>query len=195
MTEKPKNITSNAAKELEKVEKQFDDFSDQVKNLTMDRMAAAPKQETEMQVPLSQKEIAKSADIYLKPAKAIGSREKFNERFREEYNFMKEFVHFIAENKECPGDLIESWTKPFPGVPAEFWNVPTNKPVWGPRYLAEQLKRKSYHRLVMNDTTQISSDRMGTYHGQIVADTTIQRLDARPVSTRKSIFMGASGGF
>lgn len=186
MVEKPKN------KEMDKLEKQFEEFNDNVQQLTLDRMNAAPKQETEPQTKLSQQDIAKSKDIYLKPTKTIGSREKFNERFREEYNFKKEYVQFIAENKEIIGEEIEIWTKDFPGVPAEYWKVPTNKPLWGPRYLAENISRRSYHRLIMQQSVH-SSDGMGQYYGSLAVDTTVPRLEARPVSTKRSIFMGANG--
>ena len=100
-----------------------------------------PKEDkVEPQTKISQSDIAKSKDVYLKPAKTIGSKERFNEKFREDYNFSKEYVQFIAENKECIGETTELWTKPYPGLPAEFWQVPSNKPVWGPRYLAERIK-------------------------------------------------------
>lgn len=175
--------------ELQKVEKQFDEFDNQVKNLTMDRMNQSPKQDVEPQTKLSSSEIEKSKDIYLKPLRSIGGREKFNEKFRDAYNFDKEYVQFIAENKEIVGETIELWTKPYAGVPCEFWNVPVNKPVWGPRYLAEQIKRKSYHRLYM-DNKVTSTDGYGSMYGTMAVDKTIQRLDAYPVSPKKSVFMG-----
>lgn len=177
-------------KELEKAQKQFDNFDANVKELTLDRMNMAPKEEQEPQTKLSSREISKSKDIYLNPERSISRREKFNESFREGLNFKKELVQFIAEHKELIGEDIEIWTGPFAGYPVEFWRVPTNKPVWGPRYLAEQIKRKCYHRLVMKDAIS-SQDGMGQYYGQLAADTTVQRLDAHPVSSRKSIFMGA----
>jgi hypothetical protein len=191
MTDKPK-VNSSAQKELDKAEKQFEAFDNQVKDLTLDRMNMAPKPELEPQTKLSQKDIEKSKDIYLKPIKTIGCRDKFNEDYRKDYEFAKEYVHFIAENKEIIGESIDIWTRPFAGMPAEEWLVPTNKPVWGPRYLAEQIKSKYYHRLVMQQSSVTGSDGMGTYHGSIVADTTIQRLDARPVGARKSVFTGAT---
>lgn len=193
MSEKKIKVNSEGQKELEKIEKQFDAFDQQVKDLTLDRMNMAPKQEVEPQTLLSQKQIEKSKDIYLKPKRTIGSKEKFNETYREKYNFDKEYVHFIAENKELVGESLNMWTKPYPGMPAEEWDVPVNKPVWGPRYLAEQIKRKFYHRLVMQDRPTSSEGGM-QYYGSMAVDTTIQRLDANPVSTRKSIFMG-SGAF
>jgi hypothetical protein len=35
------------------------------------------------------------------------------------------------------------------------------------------------------------SNGIGQMYGALAVDTTIQRLDARPVSNRKSVFMGA----
>lgn len=189
---RPKAQTSLAQQELDKAEKQFEAFDSEVKSMTMDRMNAAPKQEVEQQTKLSQNQIANSKDIYLKPVKTIGCRDKFNENYREEYEFAKQYVNFIAENKEIIGEELDFWTRPFGGMPAEEWKVPCNKPVWAPRYVAEQIKRKYYHRLTMQQTTA-GSDGMGQYYGTMAVDTTVQRLDAIPVSSRKSVFMGAGG--
>lgn len=189
---KPNASTSSGQKELDKAEKQFEKFDENIKEMTMDRMNAAPKQEVEPQTQMSQRQIEQSKDIYLKPIRTIGCRDKFNEDYRKQYQFDKEYVHFIAENKEIIGETIDIWTRPFAGMPAEEWKVPCNKPVWGPRYLAEQIKRKFYHRLTMQQTP-VNSDGMGQYYGSMAVDTTVQRLDAMPVSSRKSVFMGASG--
>lgn len=188
MAEKSKSISQ---KELDKAEKQLEAFEENINSLTMDRMNQAPKHEIEPQTKLSQQQLQKSKDIYLKPHVSIGSKEKFNENYRDQYNFAKEYVQFIAENKEIIGELIEMWTKPFAGMPAEFWKVPVNKPVWGPRYLAEQIRKCTYHRLVMQDHVS-SSDGLGQYYGTMAADKVINRLDAMPVSSNKSIFMGAA---
>lgn len=193
MTEikKPKTSNSESAKEIEKLKDQFDSFDENVKSLTLDRLNQAPKQDVEPQTKISQKDLEKSRDIYLKPTKWIASQEKFNERFRDDFNFKKEYVRFVAENKEVIGETIEMWTKPFPGCAAEFWQVPVNKPINAPRYLAEQIKTASYHRLTMDEQTPVSQDLQATYCGRMVSDTLIQRLDALPVSSNKSIFMGA----
>lgn len=198
---RPPKVSSAGEKELDKVQEQFDAFDNQVKELTLDRMNKAPKEEVEQQTKLSSKDLEKSKDIYLKPIRAIGPgtcpktgfKEKFNEKFRADWEFAKEYVHFTAENHEIIGEAIELWTKPFPGVNCEWWRVPVNKPVWGPRYLAEQIKRCSYHRLRTEDGMQTGSDGFGKYHGTLIVDTTVQRLDAIPVSNRKSVFMGAGG--
>ena len=177
-------------KELDKAEKQFEAFDENIKSLTLDRMNQAPKLETEPQTKLSQQDIARAQDIYIKPFKTIGCREKFNEDYRQDYEFAKQNVQFTAENKEIIGDKIELWTKPFAGVPAMFWQVPVNKPVWGPRYLAERIKGCTYHRLKMEETPT-NTNQFGQEYGKMAVDTTIQRLDATPVSQRKSVFMGA----
>ena len=187
MAEKPKIKET----ELDKLEKQFDAFNENVQQLTQDRMNEAPKKELEPQTKLSSSEIDKSKEIYLKPSRSIGSSQKFNEKFRENWEFDKQYVQFIAENVECKGDVIEMWTRPYGGIPAEFWNVPVGKPIWGPRHLAEQIRKCCYHRLTMENKTT-GADGAAQYYGQMAVDSTIQRLDARPVSTRKSIFMGAN---
>ena len=75
---------------MDKLDEQFKKHDDQIKQLTHDRMNEAPKQDAEPQTKMSQKDLAKAKDIYLKPERSIGSREKFNENFRDDYNFAKE---------------------------------------------------------------------------------------------------------
>lgn len=192
MSTKKPNMNSESEKELDKVQAQFDEFSEQVENMTLDRMNMAPKQELEPQTKLSSQDLSKSKDVYLKPYRTVAAGDKFNEDYRSQYNFDKEYVQFIAENKEIIGETIELWTRPYGGMPAEMWKVPVNKPVWGPRYLAEQIKRCYYHRLVMQQNQTTGSDYAGQYYGSMAVDTTVQRLDALPVSTRRSVFMGSS---
>ena len=134
MKDKPQ-VNSSGQKELDKAEKQFEAFDQNVKEMTLDRMNAAPKKDAEP-IKMSQSEIEKSRDVYLKPHRQIGSAEKFNEKFREDYNFASEYVRFVPKNIEIIGETIDVWVKPFPGMPAQWWKVPTDKPIWSPRYLA-----------------------------------------------------------
>lgn len=177
--------------EIEKAGQAFDNFNEEVKNLTMDRMNTAPKTDVEQQTKLSQNEIAKSNDIYLKPVRTISGNGKFNEKFRQDYEYAKEYVQFIAENRELKGSPIEIWTRPFAGTPAEYWEVPVNKPVWGPRHLMEQITRAQYHRLKMEDAAIREQFGFAQMQGSIVADSIEQRLDAQPVHKKKNFFMGA----
>jgi hypothetical protein len=186
MTEKFK-ASSEGNKELEKSAAQIDSFNSNVKDLVDARRDHKPDVEPQTKMSVKQQQDAK--DVYLKPDRVIGRQDKFNEKFRDSWNFDKEYVKFIAENREIIGEVIEMWTAPYGGVPAEFWKVPTNKPVWGPRYLAEQIKRKYYHRLIMEQTV-VGADHAGQYYGSMAVDTTVQRMDAYPVSDKKSFFMG-----
>lgn len=185
-------VSASAQAQLDQAEKKFDKYQEELKSMSHDGVRSVPIEESEPQTKLSSREISNSKDIYLKPERVLADNQKFNERFREEYNFQKEYVHFIAENKEIIGDVIEIWTHPYGGVGAQFWKVPSNKPVWGPRYLAEQIKRKRYVRFVTQDRPTNVEGGM-TYYGSLVAETQIQRLDANPVAAKKSIFMGTNG--
>jgi hypothetical protein len=190
MTEKPKAQNSEAAKQMDRVDQQMKAFDENIKELTLDRMNEAPMKEMETQSKLSQSEKLNSKDIYLKPEKSIGCQEKFNEKYRKEYEFGKEMVHFECENHEIIGEQIEIWTRPYPGVPAQFWKVPVNKPVWGPRFLAEQISRKFYHRFITDESRPTEQNQAGVMTGAMIVDKKIPRISARPVSTRKSIFLG-----
>lgn len=188
---RPKLANSAAQIELDKAQAQLDAFEDNVKSLTMDRMNHAPRLEQEQQTKLSQNQLANSKEIYLKPKRTIACREKFNESYRDAYNIDKEFVNFTAENKEIIGESLDMWTKPYAGIPAEEWIVPVNKPVWGPRYLFEQIKRKGYHRLIMKENVATGTDGGGLYYGQMAAETFVNRLDAFTVDKRRPVFMGS----
>jgi len=178
-------------KEMDKLQKQVDEFDSQVKEMTLDQMNQAPKLEQEPQTKLSTREIDKSNKVWLKPERWIADGQKFNTRFEEKWNYQKEYVQFIAEHKEIIGEAIEIWTHPFGGKGAEFWKVPTNAPVWGPRYLAEQIRKCVYHRLRM-DQGVTGRDSQGSYFGNMVVDITVPRLTAEPVATGRSVFMGVA---
>lgn len=184
-------VKSSSQLELDKAEQSFKTFDDSVKAMTLDRMNQAPKEDMEPQTKIAQKDLDNAKDNYLKPRRSIGSKEKFNEKYREDYEFSEQYVNFIAEHKEIIGDTIELWTKPYPGMPAEEWAIPTNVAVWGPRYLAERIKGCKHHRLSMKQNVSSGADGMGQYYGAMAVDTIVQRLDAMPVSSRRSIFMGA----
>jgi hypothetical protein len=46
--------------------------------------------------------------------------------------------------------------------------------------------------MVMRENVGIGGGSEGQYYGQMAADKIVQRLDAFPVSKRKSLFMGAN---
>ena len=189
--EKKPKVNSAGQKELDKAEAQFEAFDSQVKEMTLDRMNKAPVKEMEQQ------KIKTDTEIYLKPHRSYptgvnpktGEREKFNEKFRAEYEFQMEMVRFVAQNNEIIGETIEFDLKKFPGTPITSWKVPVNKPVWAPRMVAERIKGCKHHKLVMTERPT-SNEGNYQYYGAMAVDTTVQRLDAYPAVERKSVFMG-----
>lgn len=177
MADKPKSLS----KELERADEQFKAFDDQVKSLTVDEVAKATLHETEPQTKLSDREANKMDAPVIKPSRTMSCKNKFNERFRAEYEEDRQLVKCIAENNEVKGETIELWTKFYPGVPAEFWQVPVGKPVYLPKYVAKRLSECEYHRFVMEDSINTGTDGMGTYHGALAVKETRRRLDCRPV--------------
>ena len=195
MAERPKAKNSEAEKEIEKAEKQFEAFEQNISDLTHDRLAAAPKLDVEPQTKLSQRERDRLPDMYIKPIRSYPSKEKFNERFRDEYNFMKEYVQSECENRESPGSVIETTIKPYPGCPAEDWRIPVNKPVWIPRYVDERINGSTYSRLEMNGDKEAENASGKTvqtveWQGKMVVDRKVPRLLSLPVNTRRHIYMG-----
>ena len=112
MSEKKPNTAPN---QMEKLEKQLDAYNENVQALTLDRMNQAPLKEVEEQTKLSQRELAKKPDVYLKPINSIRSKEAFNETFRGEWNHAKEYVHFIYENYEVIGEQLRIRPDSHPG--------------------------------------------------------------------------------
>ena len=199
-TTKTRGRPPKVEKEMDRLAKEFDEFQEQVTSLSQDELNKAPKEEKDRQTHLSTRELKNANRIVLKPEKRInavnpktGQPQKFNEKFRKAYEFAMEHVCFIAENHEIIGESIELWTRPFGGMDAEFWKIPVNKPVWGPRHLAEQLTKCSYHKIVMEEQSIVGQDGMGTYTGKIAAKHTVDRLTAHPAREQTSQFMGSSG--
>jgi hypothetical protein len=171
-------VDNSGQKELKKVEKEFENFNKEVKEVSEKALFTPPLEEKKELDP----SIPKDA-IVLSPIKKINSQEPFNENFREDYNYKNENICFIAENIEISGEDISLWTKPFAGMSAMEWSVPVNKPVVGPRYLYEQIASKFYNRLVM-DQKPIQSESGMTYYGTMVATNTIHRLNAHEFVNR-----------
>jgi hypothetical protein len=186
-------MVSKTVQELEKHAKAANEFDAQVKTLTHDVMRSASLVEEEPQLKKSNRELQADNARYLKPVRTISSNQKFNENFRKSYEYDIEPVKFVAEHMEL-GSMIETWTRPYGGMSAEYWEVPVNTPVWGPRHLAAQIKRARYTRIIMtadnaNDIREYSA--AGTMVGTPRADCQVQRLDARPVSSASTTFFNS----
>lgn len=186
MAERP-NIKSESQKELDKVEAQFDQFEKQL--MALNNMPMGNAEATEQQTKISTREANTSDAPYLKPIRTIGpgvnpktgEKEGFNEKFRSQYEYAKQYIRVIAENNEIVGETIECWTKPFPGINLEFWRVPSNKPVMIPRYLASQLATRQYIRYSMEEPRMRGTEDGHQFYSGMIGRDVRKRLDCRPV--------------
>lgn len=184
---RPKMIKPTLETELQKAESQIDRISNELHKQPL--TVSQPERLEDAPIQVSKKDASKSGVLYLKPERSVNAPQKFNERWRKEYEESEELVEFIARHKESPGSAIQTWTRKFGGKPALFWTVPTDRVVCGPRVLAEQIRGCKHHIVTMDEHTVTSSDGMGTYHGAIQMKKEVARLEAEPVSTTTSIFM------
>lgn len=192
--QKPELSSGMGQRELDRAEAQMNTFTENLKDLSENQFKHhAPTLNTDQQTYLSSNEIKKSIDIHIKPSKSIGCRNKFNEDYRSQYEYMKEYVHIIAEHRELRGQTIELWTKFWPGVAAEYWEVPVNKPIWVPRYVSNRIKECGYHTFAMDETRQTERNGMGTMFGAMIVTNYTQRLDVHEVTDRHSISMKPKG--
>lgn len=176
-------------KELDNIETLLNDVGTHNKSLDYDQRLSAPKQETEPQTKIARSEIDKAPEIYLKPKRSFPAREKFNEKFRDQYNYDREYVEFIAENNEVIGESADFWIKKFPGTPCEEWVIPVNKPVWAPRYVKQRLEECGY--TVFRASQSLKSEEGINYNGYLEIQERKNRLNAREVSKKKNIYMGS----
>lgn len=190
-------VNSAAQKEIDKAEKNFETFSEEIKKHGSRDINDVPLEESAPQTELSRKEIRNAQEIYLKPKRKIfpaadpktGKPQEFNEKFRKDYEDKREYVRFIAENKEIVGETITLWTKPFPGIPAEEWEIPVNKPVNAPKYVYDNVKRCRYTRLMMDESPTNVEGGM-TYYGRLIAKQKVERLSASKADEEITISMG-----
>ena len=183
MVDKPVLKTGKANQELDNIEEQFNAQTEAIKAAASEPINAKKAEEVEPQTQLSAKELQKAKEIVLKPVRSISVRDKFNEKYREDYNWDKEYVRFVAEHREMVGCAIEKWTRPYAGMPAEYWEVPTNKPVWGPRYLQREINACEYVKRTMENSI-IDAHAEGAVRGAMVVDHVVNRLSARIVEDK-----------
>lgn len=180
MVKKPDVSSGFAQRELDKAEAQFEKFDTEVKNLTLDRMNEAPKEE-KAPLEVAKKDLYKDG-LYIKPVRSISSKEQFNEKFREAHSKAWEYVKCQATNGEIIGEKIELWNKKFAGDPATFWQIPVGISIYIPRMIAKQISDCKYHRLRMEQNTVTENSGGMQYYGSLAVDSTVQRMDCVPVN-------------
>lgn len=169
-----------APKEVEQAIVQFDAFEKQLRSLSNQPLGQAP--ETEAQTKLSSREANREDLPYIKPSRTIASSEKFNDKYKAQFEYAKQYVRVIAENNEIIGEAIEVWTKPFPGVAAEFWKVPVNRPIMIPRYVASQISTRQYVQYSMTEPKMTGTEGGHQFYSGMIGKDIKRRLDCRPTA-------------
>ena len=183
-------VNSASQKQLDACQDKFDEFQENIESMTKDRLDKAPSMEMEQQTKMSSREVNKYDAPYIKPIRSIarpsggkdGAKVYWDEKNRAQRDRDWEYVKCVCENNEIIGEQIELWSAKWGCDPAHQWKIPTNKPVWIPRHIAEQIQQCKYHRLRMEDRPT-STDGDMTYYGSMSVDRTIHRLDARPTGS------------
>lgn len=171
-------IQSSSQKELDKADQEFKEFNERAKELTPDPFNREEIKSFEPQTLFSKKEVEKAYVPELKPTRTMGRTGNFNPDHKKVYDESWQRINCIVENHEIIGDTVKTWTARWGCDPAYYWEVPTNKMVSIPRFLAEQLGRCKYHRMVMEDSAN-SADGRGTYYGKMSISQTIHRISCR----------------
>lgn len=186
---KPQLDSGFANKEIDKVEKQFDETEKHLSTLSVDEMNKAPLVKDEPQTKMSKKEVKEYDAPVIRPSKSFtmpipkaGMPSWAPEAIARD----EELVKVIAENNEVIGEHIELWAGNYPGQVCGFYQVPVNIPIWIARKVAKRISQCKYHRMKMIDRSQSrlhaemsSQGTSSNPSGELTVTETKQRLDCR----------------
>lgn len=190
--EKPKVQSPELKKEIDKLDTSLNAMHTEAKQDNDVSFIQTHNYDLEEQTKKSSRELSKENIIHLTPSKWLADGQKFNEAFRKDWEFAKMRVNFIAEHREMKGERVELWTHEFGGVGAEFWRVPVNCVVNGPRYLAEQMHKNGYKSKVMDEHAlkdRLTSENYNEDHVPFGKDVFKKRINAQPYVARTTISM------
>lgn len=167
-------ITGKGLENLEKT-------TEEMKNLTVDEINKAPLTEVEPQTKMSKEEVEHYDAPVIKPTRSFPAHSKPSSKEKKERERGWELVKCIAENVEIYGEKIEFWLNKYLGDPTHFWEIPVNKPIYLPRFVAEHLATRTYHRFKMVDRSG-RSFMEGSSSGEesLVVRETLARVTCKP---------------
>lgn len=189
MQPKPR-VNEDGQKELAKIEKSFDSLGESIRDINP-LECKAPEPEFDPLTKLSKKQMEMATAPYIKPLRSQarpvnekqGMKVHFNEKHRPLYEKDWEWLKVTVDNYEMIGSDVEMWTAEWGCDPAYFWVIPTNKPVYLPRFVARRLKKCRYHEMHMEGDPQQGAkpsggDQFSKSYGVMEVRKTKQRLDA-----------------
>lgn len=178
---KPELASGMAQKEVDRVEKQFNEQSERMQNFTQDKMQNAPVKEVAPQTEITKGQFMREDAPRITPVHAYPSRGGTKKPEQDGLRRKAwEYVRCICENLECPGEDLDFWLKPpLSGEDCNNWKIPVNKVVMIPRHVAEHLASRKYHRLYMDENITVMDTGFGQMKGQLTASKTVHRLNCR----------------
>lgn len=180
---KPKLASGFAQKEVDRVEAEFKAATDANASLTQDVMSKAPEKESDVEPFMPKRQILQAPVPRIVPTYSRSP----NGKKKPEQDALRrrawEYVQVICTNSEIASENLEFWHKPMiAGEECNFWQIPVNRPVFLPRHVAEHIKTRKYHRLVMQEEITVEHTGFGEMKGKLVASHTVQRLDCTPAA-------------
>ncbi len=139
-------------KDSEKAVKDVMSLHRDMNELTVDKIndVAPCQQESEPQVKLSMKEIAKNECVrYIEPLRKLQPFGHLPEKWKKEHSHDWEYVKGIFENEVSRGEPIRFTFSKWPGDPDCVWEIPANIPVYVPRMIAKHLSGEKDERTGM----------------------------------------------
>ncbi len=135
-------------KKQEEMVKNVSKISEDMNQLTMDKIDETPDKEPEIQTKLTNKEMADELGIrYIEPKRMLGILGELPESLKKEHDHDWEYVKGIYENIDNIGESVEFWYTKYPGDHDCLWELPSNVPVFVPRMIAKHLEDvQQYHK-------------------------------------------------
>ena len=153
-------------------------------------IAKAPEVEQQPAVEMSYKDFKATDAPVITFSRAFAAPGKPNPKCEAERRRGWQYVKCICENFEVFGETIELWQCRWPGDPHSFWQVPVNKPIYLPRFVAEHLASRKYHRFKMEDRNQylVAQETMNGIGTSDVAQTMVARETHKRLGCRSAEF-------
>lgn len=136
-------------KDLENIAKKTAELTEEMSQLTVDKINEIAPEPTLDELKLTAKQKASDEGvIFVEPKRKFKGLGKLPEKLKREHARAWEYVKGIYENYVVNNEPVRFWHNgDFPGDPDCLWEIPSNKPVYVPRFIAKHLEEcQKYHQ-------------------------------------------------
>ena len=169
-------------KKEEKIIKDVAKISEDMNLLTIDKIEDTPDKEPEIQTKLTHREMADELGVrYIEPKRKLGILGELPSNLEKQRARDWEYVKGIYENIDCIGEAVEFWYVLYPGDPDCLWSIPSNVPVFVPRFIAKHLEDvQKYHRFDYKNKNSAALQH-GEFEDTFESVETVYRGKFRPI--------------